>query len=123
MAPKLVWFTLSTASLRTALWIFWRSGRRQLDAIGCWFVRAGCPLQPFHGTGIYFENGYESKGLAHTLELLMQRQNAFALPLNLGRYGLVQVPTPTEKGSAAAAASVKEICDRFGSVLAQPALA
>jgi len=35
---------------------------------------------PFHGTGIRFDNGYESEGLAHILEAVMQHQNAFALP-------------------------------------------
>ena len=35
-------------------------------------------------TGVRFENGYQSAGLAHILEFVMQHQNAFALPQNLG---------------------------------------
>lgn len=77
----------------------------------------------FHGTGVYFENGYESESLANILELVMQQQNAFALPLNLGRQGLLQIPKPSEEESVAAAASVKEVFCRLGSVLTQSALA
>jgi hypothetical protein len=53
----------------------------------------------------------------------MRHQDAFALPQNLGRPGLLEIPTPTEEKSAAAAASVKEICEHFCLGLAQPALA
>src|SRR5271165_6890824 len=31
----------------------------------------------FHGTGVRFDNGYESEGLAHILEFVMQHQNFF----------------------------------------------
>ncbi len=74
----------------------------------------------FHGTGVHFENGYQSEGLAHTLELVMQRQNAFALPPNLGRSGLLQITTPTDEESTAAAALVGEAFDRVSSALAEP---
>ena len=77
----------------------------------------------FHDTGVHFDNGYQSEGLAHILELVMQRQNAFALPPNLGRQGLLQILTPTEEESTAAAASVNEAFDRLGSALAEPTLA
>jgi hypothetical protein len=76
-----------------------------------------------HGTGVHFHNGYQSEGLAHILEFVMQHQTAFVLPPDRGRLGLLQIPTPTEEESMAAAASVREAFDRFGSVLAQPALA
>jgi hypothetical protein len=77
----------------------------------------------FHDTGVHFDNGYQSESLAHILELVMQRQNAFALPPNLGRQGLLQILTPTEEESTAAAASVNEAFDRLGSALAEPTLA
>jgi len=77
----------------------------------------------FHGTGVYFENGYESEDLAHILELVMQQQNAFTVPLNLGRQGLLQIPKPSEEESVAAAALVKEVLYRLDSVLAPSALA
>ena len=75
----------------------------------------------FHATGISFDNGYQSEGLAHTLEFIMEHQDAFALPRNLGRQGLLQIPTPTQEESTAAAASVKQAFDC--PVLAEPTLA
>jgi len=48
-----------------------------------------------HESGVYFDNGYQSEGLAHILDVVMQHQNLFALPHNLGRQGLLQ---GTEKG-------------------------
>ena|SRR5438105_2589522 len=75
----------------------------------------------FHYTGVHFDNGYQSEGLAHTLEVVMQHQNAFALPPNLGRQGLLQITTPTEEESTAAAASVSEAYDRISSGLGQQA--
>ncbi|MGO9083592.1 MAG: hypothetical protein ACLQBK_00050 [Candidatus Sulfotelmatobacter sp.] len=77
----------------------------------------------FHGAGIGFDNGYQSEGLAHTLEVAMQHQNSFVLPSNLGRQGLLQIPTPTVEESAAAAALIKEAFDRLAAPLAQPAVA
>ena len=92
---------------------------------GNWLLACSCWMSAsaFHGTGVYFENGYESEGLAHILESVMQHQDAFTLPQNLGRPGLLQIPTPTKEESAAAAASGKEILEYFCSGLAQPALA
>jgi hypothetical protein len=77
----------------------------------------------FHGIGVRFENGYESEGLARILEFVMQHQNSFLLPPNLGRQGLLQIPTPTEEESAAAAIAVNEAIHSFGSLLAQPTVA
>lgn len=77
----------------------------------------------FHSTGVRFENGYQSKGLAHILDFVMQHQNSFLLPPNLGRQGLLQISTPTEEESAAAVSSVSEAFDRLGLELAEPALA
>jgi hypothetical protein len=72
-----------------------------------------------HATGIHFDNRYESEGLAHILEVLMQHQNLFALPQNLGRRGLLQIGAPKEKESKAAAASMSDAFDRVKS-LAEP---
>jgi hypothetical protein len=58
-----------------------------------------------HNSGMRFDNGYHSEGLAHTLEFVMQHQNSFALPPKLGRPGLLQIPRPTEAEIAAAANS------------------
>lgn len=76
-----------------------------------------------HGAGVHFENEYQSEGLAHILEVVMQHQNAFALPANLGRQGLLQIKTPTDEESVGAAALVNEVLYRVGSRFAQPALA
>ena len=91
---------------------------------GCWLLACSywMSASAFHGTGVYFENGNESEGLAYILESVMQHQDVFTLPQNLGRPGLLQIPMPTKEESSAAAASVKEICEHFCSVLAQPAL-
>jgi len=77
----------------------------------------------FHGTSVHFESGYQSEGLAHILELVMQHQDTFVLPPDRGRQGLLQISAPTQKESTAAAALVSEGFDRLGSVLAQPVLA
>ena len=76
-----------------------------------------------HSSGVRFDNGYHSEGLAHTLEFVMQHQKMFTLPPNLGRPGLLQIPRPTEAEIAAAAASVRGAFDHVSSALAEPVLA
>jgi hypothetical protein len=70
---------------------------------------------PFHGVGVHFDNGYQSESLAHILEFVMSHQMAFSLPADLGRQGLLQIPTPTQEESTAAATSVSEAYDRISS--------
>jgi len=77
----------------------------------------------FHDMGLSFENGYQSEGLARVLEFIMQHQDAFVLPANLGRQGLLQISTPTAEESAEAAARVHLAFDRLASLLAEPAVA
>jgi hypothetical protein len=77
----------------------------------------------FHDRGVRFDNGYESQDLAHILESVMRHQDSFSLPTDFGRQGLLQIPTPTEEVSTAAAASVSEAFDHLGSAFAGPALA
>ena len=72
-----------------------------------------------HSSRMRFDNGYHSEGLARTLEFVMQRQNAFALPTNLDRPGLLQIPRPTEAEIAAALTSVREAFDPVSSALAE----
>jgi hypothetical protein len=69
----------------------------------------------FQSGGVGFENGYESEGLAHILEIAMRHQNSFVLPPNLGRQGLLQISTPTAEEIAAAAALVKTAFARLAS--------
>jgi len=77
----------------------------------------------FHGTGVRFDNGYESEGLAHILEFAMQHQTEFTLPADLGRQGLLQVSTPTPEEITAATASVNQALDHLSSTRSEPALA
>jgi hypothetical protein len=77
----------------------------------------------FHATGVHFDNGYESEGLTHILESVMQHQSEFALPTNRGRQGLLHIPTPTQEESAAAGEWVHEAFDRVDSARTEPALA
>ena len=67
-----------------------------------------------HRPSVHFENGYQSKELADTLESVMQHQAAFSLPADLGRHGLLQVTAPTQEEAAAASASVKAALERIG---------
>jgi hypothetical protein len=62
-------------------------------------------------TDVHFHNGYQSEGLARILELVILHQKAFALPQNLDRAGLLQIATPSQRESAAAAVSVNEAFD------------
>ena len=77
----------------------------------------------FHGAGVRFENGYESEGLAHILELVMRHQSDFDLPTNRGRQGLLQISTPTREDRATADVLVHAAFDRLGSAVAEPAVA
>lgn len=77
----------------------------------------------FHDTGVRFDNGYKSEGLAHILEFVMQHQNSFVLPLNLGRQGLLQISTPTGEESGSAAISMNQAIHSLASPLPQPAVA
>ena len=92
---------------------------------GQWLLACEYRMSPsaFHGTGVRFDNGYNSEALAHILESVMQHQMAFSLPADLGRQGLLQISTPTQEESTLAAASVTEACGRVSSVLAEPVLA
>lgn len=55
----------------------WSSITRGHWLLACeyWMSASTC-----HSTGVRFENGYESEGLAHILESAMQHQNSFVLP-------------------------------------------
>ena len=76
----------------------------------------------FHAAGVRFDNGYASEGLAHILESVMQHQNCFVLPPNLGRQGLLQIPPPTQAESAVAAVLVNETVHSLGAPIAQPSV-
>lgn len=92
---------------------------------GHWLLVCDYRMSAFklHDIGVHFHNGYQSEGLTRILEAVMQHQSAFALPPNLGRQGLLQIATPTEEESRAAAVSVCEAFDHVSSALTEPVLA
>lgn len=61
-----------------------------------------------HSTGVRFHNGYEAQVLKQILDLVMQHQTEFSLPVDFGRLGLLQVSTPTQQESVVASALVSE---------------
>ncbi len=53
----------------------------------------------------------------------MQHQTFFVLPVNIGRKGLLQIPTPTQEDLSAAGEWISDAFARLGSAAAAPALA
>jgi hypothetical protein len=94
----------------------WSSQKRGYWLLACTYWMSASKS---HDAGVHFDNGYESEGLAHILEVVMQHQNLFGLPQNLGRQGLLQIGTPTETESKAAAASINEAFERVNSLADQ----
>jgi hypothetical protein len=92
---------------------FWLSIKRGYWLLACSYWMSASQS---HGPGIRFDNGFESKPLAHILEVVMGHQNLFSLPLNLGRQGLLQIAMPTENDSKAAAVSINYALNRVNSV-------
>ena len=94
-------------------------------ARGHWLLvcEYGMSASNSHSSGVRFGNGYHSEGLARILEFVMQHQNAFALPPNLGRPGLLQIPRPTEAEIGAAQTSVREALDPVSPALPETLLA
>ena len=88
---------------------FWSSITRGRWLLACEYWMSA---STYHRTGLHFDNGYRSDDLAHILEVVMQDQSAFALPPNLGHQGLLQILTPTEAETTAAAASVNQALHR-----------
>lgn len=86
---------------------------------GHWLLACAYWMSPskFHGTGVHFENGYQSEGLAHILRNVMQHQSAFLLPADLGRQGLLQIPAPTREEAMAASAQVGQALGYIRSAL------
>jgi hypothetical protein len=81
---------------------------------GQWLLACEYRMSPstFHGTGVHFDNGYQSEALAHTLDFVMQHQTEFSLPADLGRQGLLQISTPSQEESTVAATAVTQAHDR-----------
>jgi hypothetical protein len=92
---------------------FWSSITR-----GHWLLAVEYWASPSksHSTGVHFENGYESDALKHILNLVMQHQSKFSLPVNLGRQGLLQIAAPTQQESVLASVLVNETLDCLDSL-------
>jgi len=92
----------------------WSSTKRGYWLLACSYWMSASPS---HGSGVQFANGFESQPLAHILEVVMQHQNLFALPVNLGRpQGLLQIAMPTDKDSKAAAAAINYALNHVNSI-------
>jgi hypothetical protein len=92
---------------------FWSSMSR-----GHWLLALEYWASPSksHSTGVHFENEYESDALKHILNSVMQHQNKFLLPVNLGRQGLLQIAAPTQQESVLASVLVNETLDSLDSL-------
>jgi hypothetical protein len=77
----------------------------------------------YHDAGAHLEDGYQSEGLSNTLEFLMQNQDAFVLPKDLDRKGLLQISTPTDDESKAASTFLSDAYRKFGSSFIGPSAA
>jgi hypothetical protein len=94
-------------------------------ARGHWLLACEYWMSPsiLHRTGVRFENGYQSEGLADILRTVMHHQSAFLLPEDLGRQGLLQIPTPTQEEATAASAQVGQALRHIRSALDAAAVA
>jgi hypothetical protein len=92
---------------------FWSSISR-----GHWLLAVEYWMSPSksHSTGVHFENGYESDALKHFLDLAMQHQTDFSLPVDRARQGLLQIATPTLQERVVASALINETLRHFGSL-------
>jgi hypothetical protein len=93
----------------------WSSLGQRPVAHVCGYQMAG---SAFHDTGVHFHNGWAD--LARMLKLAILHQKAFTPPRNFGRAGLLQVATPTQTATEAAAVSVNETFDRIDGGAAEP---
>lgn len=91
---------------------------------GHWELICTCVMQSsgFHNDRIQFENGYASDRLSQILELAMEHQDAFVLPPNFDRQGLLQINAPSEKERQAAVALVSKVFDALNSFVAESLL-
>jgi hypothetical protein len=94
----------------------WSSTKR-----GCWHLACEyCPPKsPRHG--LHFEAGIQANQLGNFLELVLQPQDRFEIPPNLGRRGLVQITQPTAQESAAALLVVRKVFEQLASLQDLPA--
>ena len=90
-----------------------------LDHVSVWLVKAGgyqdrvCDYWTWISSArprdSRFWNSYHSNKLAHALEFIMENQERFPRPADVGPHGLVRAFPPTEEERAEAAALISEI--------------
>lgn len=80
---------------------------------GAWRLVCSYFGSTLHQRDIEFENDYASEQLAETLNSVMHHQDAFLPPPNLGRQGLLQITSPSERERTAAATLIKEALDQI----------
>jgi len=98
----------------------WSSIIRGVWHLSCEYWMSASDL---HGVGVRFLNAYRSEDLARILELVMQHQDSFTLPVDLGRPGLIAIAAPTQTQSLEAAATMADAFNRLGAGMAQPVAA
>lgn len=101
-----------------------------MDSLQIWLsVRRGYCLLAFsyymsaseaHRSGIHFDNGYQSQGLAHNLGIVMQHQSAFTLHPAPGGQRVHQITEHTEVEAGAAAGSIAAALTGLSSSLTEP---
>jgi|SRR6185437_8070090 len=77
----------------------WSSTQRGHWLLACEYRMSS---SAYHEAGVHFENGVRSEELGRVLALVMENQNAFLVPPNLGRPGLLQITKPNEHRSVGA---------------------
>jgi hypothetical protein len=77
----------------------WSSVKRGYWLLSCTYLMSASPTR---NSGVHFDNGYKSKGLADILEVVMHAQDQFGLTRNPGGRGLVPILAPTLEETAAA---------------------
>ncbi len=95
----------------------WSSTKRGHWRLACEYCSTAS-LQ--HDRGLHFESGIRSDELRDALELVLQNQDWFEIPANLGRRGLLQVTQPTTDESPAASAYVREVYVQLASLTVLP---
>ena len=97
-------YTLSTSRGIDSLQV-WSSVRRGYWLLACTYDKSG----------IHFDNGYQSEGLAHNIAIVMEHQNAFTLhPTPVGQR-VLEIAEPTETETIAAAATIADALNGLSS--------
>jgi hypothetical protein len=88
----------------------WLSTSRGSWVLACSYWMSSTKL---HDSGVHFDNGHYSEGLARFLELVMRQQQDFALPRNFGWQGVVRIAAPTDAEREVATFAINDVFNQF----------